>query len=148
MSTFTQILYHIVFSTKYRERTLTSDNRSRLFRYIWGVIEKKQSHPYFINGIEDHLHIATHIHPTVALAPLIKDIKLASSSFIGAERIFSNFGGWQDGYAAFTCSYRDKDRLIEYIKNQEAHHKKLTFKEELTELLKEHGIEFDEKYLL
>jgi putative transposase len=64
------------------------------------------------------------------------------------SRSFKNFGGWQDGYAAFTYSYKDKDALIEYIKNQEQHHRKLTFKEELIDLLNEHGIEFDEKYLL
>src|SRR5690349_25176721 len=82
MSTFTQLLYHIVFSTKNREMTLSASERQRVFQYMWQVIEKKQSHPYYINGVEDHLHIATHIHPTVAVAPLIKDIKLASTSFI------------------------------------------------------------------
>lgn len=75
MSTFTQILYHIVFSTKNRERTLSVEKRPDIFKYIWGVIQNKKSHPYWINGVEDHLHIATHIHPTIALAPLIKDIK-------------------------------------------------------------------------
>jgi putative transposase len=148
MSTFTQILYHIVFSTKNRERTLMPDKRTQLFKYIWGVIEKKHSHPYYINGVEDHLHIATHIHPTIALSDLIKDIKLSTSSFISDNNILKYFGGWQDGYSAFTCSYKDKDRLIEYIKNQEVHHKKITYKEELITLLNEHGIEFDEKYLL
>ena len=67
---------------------------------------------------------------------------------IKENSLFGHFQGWQDGYAAFTCSYRDKDKLIEYIKNQEDHHKVIPFKEELTELLKEHGIEFEEKYLL
>ena len=148
MSTFTQILYQIVFSTKNRERTLTANNRPELFKYIWGIIEKKQSHPYWINGVEDHLHIATHIHPSVALAPLIKDIKLATSTFISKDRIFEKFGGWQDGYAAFTYCYKEKDRLIEYIKNQENHHKTISFKDELVTLLEEHGIEFEEKYLL
>ena len=148
MSTFTQILYHIVFSTKNRERTLTKKNRPQLFKYIWGIIENKHSHPYWINGVDDHIHIATHIHQTIALAPLIKDIKLASSSFIENEDIFEKFNGWQDGYGAFTFSYRDKDALIEYIKNQEIHHSKVSFKEELIVLLNENGVEFDEKYLL
>jgi len=148
MSTFTQLLYHIVFSTKNREMTLSANERQRVFQYMWQVIEKKQSHPYYINGVEDHLHIATHIHPTVAVSPLIKDIKLASTSFIKDERILRHFRGWQDGYAAFTRSYDDKENLIEYIKNQEAHHKKFSFKEELTVLLQENGVDFDERYLL
>ena len=148
MSTFTQILYHIVFSTKHRERTLSADGRPELFKYIWAVIEGHKSHPYWINGVEDHLHIATHIHPTVPLSTLIKDIKLASTSEIGNNDTFKHFAGWQDGYAAFTCSYKDKNRLINYIKSQEEHHKIVSFKDELIALLEENGIEFDERYLL
>lgn len=148
MSTFTQILYHIVFSTKYRLTTLTATNRPQLYEYVWGILTKKSCHPYRINGIEDHIHIATHIHPSVALAPLVKDIKLATSDFIKDNGIFKHFSGWQDGYAAFTYSYRDKDVLIEYIKNQEKHHEELSFKEELIILLNEHGVKFEEKYLL
>jgi len=103
---------------------------------------------YQINGVENHIHIVTHIHPLIALATLIKDIKLASSSWNKAKGIFKNFNGWQDGYGAFTYSIKDKDRLIEYVKNQKEHHKIKTFREEYVKLLKEHGIQFDENYLL
>ena len=147
MSTYTQILYQIVFSTKKRERTLIKDNRADLFRYMWGILENKKCHLYRINGVEDHLHIITHLHPTVALSNLIKDIKVASSIHIKKEGLFPNFNGWQDGYGAFTYSIKAKDHLIEYVKNQEEHHKKYTYQEELRALLIEHGIEFDEKYL-
>lgn len=147
MSTYTQILYQIVFSTKRRERTLQKDNRAELFKYMWGILKNKKCHLYRINGVEDHIHIVTHIHPTIALANLIKDIKLASSAFIKEKNLFPNFDGWQEGYSAFTYSIKEKDYLIEYVKNQEEHHKTITFKEELIELLKEHGVEFDEKYL-
>ena len=148
MSTYTQILYQIVFSTKYRERTLTKNNRDVLFKYIWGLLKNKKCHLYRINGVEDHLHIVTHLHPTVALASLVKDIKVSSSMYIKEQNLFENFTNWQEGYGAFTYSIKEKDRLIEYVKNQEAHHHKKTFKEEYVELLTEHGIEFDEKYLL
>ncbi len=146
MSTYTQILYQIVFSTKMRERTLQKDNRAELFKYMWGILKNKKCHLYRINGVEDHIHIVTHIHPTIALANLIKDIKLASSSYIKEKNLFSNFDGWQEGYSAFTYTIKEKDNLIEYVKNQEEHHKTKTFREELIELLKEHGVEFDEKY--
>ncbi len=148
MSTYTQILYHIVYSTKNRERTLTRDARSRLFEYVWGILNNKQCHLYSMNGVEDHLHIATHIHPSLSVSNLVKDIKLASTSYIKNESLFKSFSGWQDGYAAFTYSYRDKDTLIEYIKNQEKHHETISFKDELIQLLTEHGIEYDERYLL
>ena len=148
MSTYTQILYQIVFSTKGRETTLSNPNRQELFKYISGILNNKNCHLYRINGVEDHLHIVTHLHPSVSLSSLLKDIKLASSEHIKKSGLFQNFRGWQDGYGAFTYSIKEKDRLIEYVKNQEEHHKTKTFKEEYIELLKEHGIVFDEKYLL
>lgn len=148
MSTYTQILYQIVFSTKNRERTLTKPNREELFKYISGILSNKQCHLYRINGVDDHLHILTHLHPSVALASLIKDIKLASSEFIKRDHLFEKFNGWQDGYGAFTYAIKDKERLIEYVKDQEEHHKIKTFREEYIELLQENNIVFDEKYLL
>ena len=147
MSTFTQILYQIVFSTKKRIKCLSPENQDLLYRYIWGIIKNHNCHLYRINGIEDHIHILTSIHPSVALADLVKDIKVASSKWIKSERIFPTFEAWQSGYGAFTYSIEDKDNLIEYIKNQKEHHRKLSFKEELMILLKEHNIDFKEKYL-
>ncbi len=147
MSTYTQILYQIIFSTKNRERTLTGNKRDELFRYIRGLLKNKNCHLYRINGVEDHIHIITHLHPSISLSSLVKDIKLASSKYINTNGIFKQFIGWQEGYAAFTYSIKEKDRLIEYVKNQEEHHKRITFKEEYIELLRECGIEFDEKYL-
>ena len=93
MSTFTQILYQLVFTTKNREHTLTKTGREELFRYISGVIKNKNCHLYQIGGVDDHLHIITHLHPSVALASLVKDIKLASSSHIKANRLFPLFSG-------------------------------------------------------
>ncbi len=147
MSTYTQIMYQIVFSTKKRERTLHKEKRPELFKYIWGILKNKKCHLYRLNGVEDHLHIVTHLHPSIALADLVKDIKIASSDYIKTQRLFEHFEGWQIGYAAFTYSIEAKDNLIEYVKNEEEHHKTKTFREELIELLKEHRIEFDEKYL-
>ncbi len=148
MSTYSQSLIHIVFSTKNREKTLTKNNRDELFKYIWGVIDKKKCHLYRIGGVEDHIHISTSFTSTLTIADLVKDIKLASSDFIKRENLFLNFGGWQNGYSWFTHSFENKDRLIEYIKNHEKHHETKTFIEELIELLNEHGVEYDERYLL
>jgi REP element-mobilizing transposase RayT len=140
-------LYQIVFSTKHHEKTLTKEHRAELFKCMWGILKNKNCHLYQINGVEDHLHIITSLHPSVALASLVKDIKLGSTSFIKEKQLFHHFNGWQDGYAAFTYSIEAKNNLIEYVKNQEAHHHTKTFKEELIELLIEHGVEYDEKYL-
>ncbi|MBN1180687.1 MAG: IS200/IS605 family transposase [Bacteroidales bacterium] len=148
MSTYTQILYQIVYSTKNRKQTLIANKREEIYKYIWGILKNKKCHLYRIGGVSDHLHILTHIHPAISLASLVKDIKLASTEHIKNNNLFPDFSGWQEGYAAFTYAYKDKDRLIEYIKNQESHHHLMTFKEELIDLLLEHGIEFDVKYFL
>jgi len=148
MSNYTQILYQIVFSTKNREHTLSKINRDELYKYIWGVLKNKNCHLYRIGGITDHIHIVTSLHPAISLSNLIKDIKLASSKHIKTFQLFSKFDGWQVGYGSFTYSFKDKDRLIEYVKNQEEHHATISFIDELKELLKEHGIEYDERYLI
>ncbi len=147
MSTYTQILYQIVFSTKNREKTMIESGQEKIYRYIWGILNNKKCHLYRIGGVEDHLHIITHIHPSVAVSQLIKDIKLASSDYVKAENIFPGFNGWQDGYGAFTYSITAKDNLIGYVKNQKQHHKNVSFKDEYISLLNEHGVQFDEKYL-
>jgi putative transposase len=147
MSTYTQILYQIVFSTKNRECTLKKEDRSELFKSIWGILKNKNCHLYRINGVDDHIHIVTHLHPSVSLAVLVKDIKLGSVSFIKEKGIMTQFNGWQEGYAAFTYHIKLKENLIEYVKNQEEHHKKITYREELMQFFDEHGIEFEEKYL-
>ena len=148
MSTYTQILYQIVFSTKDGQKVLINENHEKLFRYIWGILKNKKCILYRINGIENHLHIATHIHPTVALSSLVKDIKTASSIWIKQQNLFPDFTSRQKGYGAFTYSIKEKETLINYIQNQQKHHKVLTFREEYKILLAEHNIEFDEKYLL
>ena len=102
-------------------------NRQELYKYISGIIENKKCHLYRINGVENHIHILTHLHPTVSLSSFTKDIKMGSTDYIKKERIFRNFRGWQEGYGAFTYSLKEKNRLIEYIKNQEEHHRIKTF---------------------
>ena len=147
MSTFTQICYHVVFSTKGRRPTFKADRRQDLFRYVWGILKHRECHVYRINGVEDHIHILTSLHPTVSLADLVKDIKTGSSLWIKRESVFPMFANWQDGYGAFTHSQEQVALLIEYIKGQEEHHHRTSFAEEYRRLLVEAGIEFDERYV-
>lgn len=147
MSTHSQIMYHIVFGTKFRTHSLIKEKRPILFKYFWGVLRNKKCHLYRINGVEDHVHILTHVHQSVAVSDLIKDLKLASNVFLKQKNLLPEFDGWQKGYAAFTHHYNDKDRLINYIKNQEEHHQRVSWSEELKMLLKEHHVKFDKRYL-
>ena len=147
MSSYTQILYHIVFATKGRRRVLDKPRRDDLFRYLWGVVKNHDSHLYRIGGVEDHVHILSSLHPAVALADFIKDLKVASSKWIKDERMFPEFEAWQEGYAALTHSLGEKERLIEYIKGQEEHHRVVSFLDEYRETLRAAGMELDERYL-
>jgi REP element-mobilizing transposase RayT len=147
MSTFVQTLYQIVFSTKNRENTLNEESRERLYEYIFGIIKNNKSYCYKIGGTDDHLHIIIQIHTSIAPADLVKDIKLATNKYIKENGLFSRFQGWQEGYGLFTYQINAKENLIEYVNNQKEHHRKLSFKEELILLLKEHKIEYNEEYI-
>ena len=148
MSTYTQLLYQIVFTTKNVEKVLLKDNREQLYRYIWGILKNKNCILYQINAVEDHIHIATHIHPSIALSSLVREIKTSSSVWIKEQKIFPNFISWQNGYGGFTYSIKEKSALVNYIKNQEDHHRNIGFREEYKNILNEFDIKFEEKYLL
>ena len=146
MSSYRQHLYHIVFTTKHNLDTIKQDHVNELYAYITGIIKNKNSHLYRINGIENHVHILTDIHPSIASADFVRDIKASSSFWIKNTILFPSFIGWEEGYGSFTCSYRDLNMLIEYIKNQQDHHKTVTFEDEYRRLLLEAGITPEERY--
>jgi putative transposase len=148
MSSYRQILYHIVFCTKKRRKTINANHSRELYAYIYGIIRNKNCFLYRINGIEDHLHILCNLHPSIALADFMRDIKASSSLWLKQSGKFPGFRGWADGYAAFTCGWKDKDRIVRYIKNQQVHHRRASSREELRTLLHEQGVDFDEMYFL
>ncbi len=147
MASYNQLLYHIIFTSYKRQPILTKVHRPVLFKYISGILKEKKCHLYQINGVEDHIHILTHVHPTISLSNLVNDIKIASGAMIKIENLFKKFQGWQNGYGGFTCAYSEKNNLITYIINQEEHHKKLSFLEEFIKILEENGVDYDSKYL-
>jgi len=146
MSSYRQHLYHIVFRTKGSKPTIKQEKSDQLYAYMTGIIKNKDCHLYRINGVENHIHILTDMHPSIAPADFVKDIKVSSSIWIKGSGLFPSFSGWSDGYGSFTCSFKDIGTLIDYIKNQRDHHKKKTFEEEFRSLLLESGIRIDEKY--
>lgn len=146
MSTYTQILYHVVFTTKSREKTLMPESREELYKYIWGFCRNNQCTLYRINGMEEHLHLLVSLHPNISLANFVHYLKLSCTNWIKKEHLFPSFSGWQSGYGAFTYAIRDKELITNYIINQQEHHKKVSFMDEYRTLLAEAGIEIDEKY--
>jgi REP element-mobilizing transposase RayT len=148
MSSYRQIFYQIIFGTKDREPTIDEANCRNLYQYISGIIKNNNCKLYRINGVEDHLHIFSDLHPTICLSDYIKDIKVASSLWMKEKSRFPKFKAWQVGYGAFTYSIREKEMIINYVENQKEHHRVENFYDEFKRLLIENGIEFDEKYLL
>ena len=146
-NTYTQIVYHVVFSTKGRDPAILPARRDDLYAYLWGVHKKLHCHLYRIGGVEDHVHLLFSLPPTLALASYIEKIKTASTNWIRREKVYSRWPGWQDGYGAFTVSWSDRDEVIEYIKSQPEHHKQITWLEEYRQMLEKAGVAYDERYL-
>ncbi|TXF88871.1 IS200/IS605 family transposase [Neolewinella aurantiaca] len=146
-STYIRTVYQIVFSTKYREPVMIGrEQREKLYSYMGAIVKNKGCTMYQGGGVEDHLHLIIGLHPSVALASLVKDIKLASSRFIRHTNLFPDFRYWQVGYGAFTYTPDALRNLILYAENQEAHHRKENSSNELRRLLHKNGVEFDEQY--
>ncbi|RUT79701.1 IS200/IS605 family transposase [Ancylomarina longa] len=148
MSSYRQIYYHIIFRTKKSGKILPLSHIEKLFAYIFGIIKQKGCHLYRINGMQDHIHILSDLHPSISLADFMREIKTSSSVWLKQQTEFSDFKGWADGYAALTVSYGDKDDVLNYIKNQQNHHQTESFSKEFRRLLESEGIDIDERYFL
>jgi putative transposase len=111
-----------------------------------GIIKNKNCILYRINAVEDHVHLLSDLHPGLALADYMREIKASSSAWIKNKGIFPYFMGWADGYAALTYSWKEKDKIVNYIRNQQEHHKKEQFMDEYRRFMKEFGIKIDERF--
>jgi putative transposase len=149
MSTYTQILYQIVFGSKDYTNFLNRENQGMLFGYIVGMLNKRNCHPYQVGGYGNHVHIVTHLSPTINLADLVREIKKATHEMmVRDKKSFPHFPGWQVGYGAFTYHISMKPVLINYVLNQEQHHKGVSFREEMIQLLKDNLVPYKEEYLI
>ena len=111
-----------------------------------GYVKNKNCLLYRINGVENHIHIFCDLNPSIALSDFIKDMKASSSIWLKKSGKFPDFQGWAVGYAALTYAWKDRDKIINYIKNQQVHHKQKSFEDELRVLIKEQGINIDDRY--
>ncbi len=146
-NTYTSLHYHVVFSSKNRERWIRPDVEERIWAYLGGIAKQNGMKPLQIGGIEDHVHVLLGAPPVLTPAKIAQLIKGGSSGWIQATIPGMKGFGWQDGYGAFTVSKSDVPTLIAYIQDQREHHRTKTFQEEYRELLKRHGIECDERYV-
>jgi len=147
-NTFTQIYLQFVFAVQDRISLIRSDSKDELYKYITGIIQNHKHKLIAINGMPNHLHVLVGYKPHQLIPDLLQDIKGSSSSWINERRFVRGKFRWQAGYGAFSYSHSQIDSVVKYIMNQEAHHKKKTFREEYIELLEHFNIEYDERYIL
>jgi len=142
-----KLYVHLIFHIKGSEVSIKNEDKNDLFAYIGAIIKDNESIPIIINGTEDHVHILCIMSKNIALSKLIEEIKRHSSRWIKSRGTDYKLFAWQGGYSGFSVSQSLHDKTKMYIENQEVHHKKMTFKEELIAFLIEYGIEYDERYL-
>ena len=147
-NTYTQIHLQLIFAVKYREAVITNIWKNELYKYISGIIQQQKHKLIIVNGVADHIHLLIGFRPNQALADLMQDIKGSSSKWINENKFTRSKFSWQEGYGAFSYSHSHLSNVINYIKNQENHHRKITFIDEYKAFLKTYEVEYDERYIL
>ena len=146
MSTYFKLHYHIVFGTKNRVACLDKSWRPMLWEYMGGTIRGLGGIPHGVGGYNDHVHLLIDLKPTQVIADVVRELKKASTEWVRQHTREKTFR-WQEGYGVFTVGWRERDAIKAYIAGQEDHHRHTSFREELTHLLNEAGVEFDPNYL-
>lgn len=146
-NTYTQLYFHIVFAVKGRANLVSTKWREQLYKYITGIITNKSQKLIIVNGMPDHVHLLIGMKPDACLSDLVRDIKANSSKFINEQKLVVGKFEWQTGFGAFTLGYSQLDTVVTYIKNQEEHHRKKSFREEYLDFLKQNDIEFKSEFI-
>ena len=145
--TYTKIYIHVIFTVQGRQNLMDRQHKDELYKYITGIIQNKKQKVISINGMSDHIHILIGIKPDTALSDLIRDVKANSSKFINERRWVAGRFHWQEGFGAFSYSHSQLGSVANYIKNQEEHHSKKTFKDEYLGMLRKFGVDYNPKYI-
>ncbi len=146
-NTYSQVNIHCVFAVKGRENLITKSFRDDLHRYMSGILKNDGSFPLAVNGWLDHVHVFFELPMTMAISDQMRMLKATSSKWINDNKLVKGKFSWQEGYGAFSYAKSQRDVVINYIKNQEEHHQRQSFKQEYLELLKKFEIPYDERYI-
>ena len=142
-----QVYLHIVFSTKDRRPFLRDQMlRERRHAYLAGICKNQGAPSLKVGGTADHVHILCRMSKTLAISGLIQELKRESSKWVKQQSPHASSFYWQACYGAFSVSPSHADALVEYIENQEEHHRRESFEDEFRRLCEKYGIELDERY--
>ncbi|MDB5307286.1 MAG: Transposase like protein [Gemmataceae bacterium] len=142
---FARVLVHLVFSTKNREPFIAPTVRDRLFAYLAGILNELDCQAIAVGGVADHVHLLFALAKTLPLCKAVEEVKKGSSKW-AKENVHPSFF-WQNGYGVFSVSPSNEAQVAAYIADQEKHHTARTFQEEFRELLRKHGIQWDDRYV-
>jgi len=146
-NTYTQIYIHVVFAVSARACVIRPERKEVLQKYITGIITQRKQKLIAINCMPDHAHILIGLKPDESLSSLVGKIKTGSTNFINAERCIDCRLSWQEGFGAVSVSHSHLSTVIDYIRNQETHHRRRAFHDEYQEFLDRYEIPFDQRYV-
>ena len=139
------VLVHVVFSTKNRTPWITPEIRRELYPIMGATLRSSGCVPIQIGGVEDHVHVLVVLPRTMTVAQLVEGLKTPTSKWMKTKGV-PGFA-WQGGYGAFSVSASQRTVVVAYISEQEEHHRAVSFQDEFRALLKERGIAWDERYV-
>src|ERR1041384_7083136 len=146
-NTYSQIYLQIVFAVEGRQSLIRKEHKEELHKYLTGIVTERRQKLLAVHCMPDHSHILIGLRPSIALSDLVHDIKIASANFVNGKRWVVGRFSWQEGFGAFSYGHSQLTRIIRYIRDQEQHHAKLTFREEYLRFLKKYEIEHEERYI-
>jgi REP element-mobilizing transposase RayT len=146
-NTYSQIHIQVVFAAEGRQSLIRRENKEELQKYLTGIVTGRQQKLLAVHCMPDHTHILVGLRPSMALSDLVHDVKIASANFVNQKKWMAGRFSWQEGFGAFSYGHSQLSRVIQYIRNQEQHHAKLTFREEYVRFLERYEIEHDERYI-
>ena len=146
-NTYTQIYIQVVFAVSARANLLLPEYKEEINRFITGIVSGQGQKLIAINGMPDHLHLLVGLRPDMALSALVREVKAGSSKFINQKRWFRGRFSWQEGFGAFSYAHSQLGAVVKYIRNQELHHSRTSFRDEYMTLLRKFDVAFDRKYV-
>lgn len=146
-NTYSQIYLQFVFAVKGRQSLIQKENKEELHKYITALVQARKAKMLAVHCMPDHIHLFVGFKPSVLISDFVKEIKVKSNEFITSKKWVNGSFNWQEGYGVFSYGHSQIDRVCKYVLNQEAHHKKKTFKDEYHDFLERFAISFEEQYL-
>ena len=146
-NTYSQIYLQVVFAVEGRQNLIQKRNKQELHNYITGIVTQRGQKLLAVHCMPDHTHVLIGLKPSVALSDVVRDVKNASTNFVNGNRWMAGRFSWQEGFGAFSYGHSQLTGIINYIRDQERHHAKRTFREEYLQFLKKYEIDHDERFI-